>query len=170
MSTQIRLARSTCWICATRYWTSTETNGVLFSDFFGRPQHIPAIFIGYPAKSLFSLFFKGHTELFEPHPIHMKDPTPPEDIQTQNFVIVLLLLASKSTLTRRRKIDLTICWVGTQWGLFGFSLSCMWHLPSISCAGTSPILKKGSENLGWNFGVSQFRPCVSFPWFFGFPW
>ena len=36
-------------------------------------------------KSLVSLGFEGHTELFGPHPFAWKTPTPPEEIRTKKF-------------------------------------------------------------------------------------
>ena len=44
------------------------------------------------AKSLVSLVFEGHTELFGPHPFTWKTPTPPEDIRTKKFGFGFLFL------------------------------------------------------------------------------
>ena len=41
----------------------------------------------------FSVILEAHAQLFDPHPFTWKTPTPPEGVQTQKFVFVLLFLA-----------------------------------------------------------------------------
>ena len=61
--------------------TSTNVWGrELNTSFF-----FPAKFQDIPPKSLVSLGFEAHTELFGPHTFTWKTPTPPEDIQTKKF-------------------------------------------------------------------------------------
>ena len=68
------------------------TGQKLITNFSGTPgisrQKSPDI----PPKSLVSLGFEGHTEHWGPHLFMCKTPTPPEDILTQEFRLVLLFL------------------------------------------------------------------------------
>ena len=53
-----------------------ELNTNLFLKLFGHPRDIPANWRDIPPKSLVSLGFEGHTELFGPHPFTWKTPHP----------------------------------------------------------------------------------------------
>ena len=68
---------------------------LFFLKLFGQPRDVPTKFRDIPPKSLASLGFKGHTELFGPPLFTWKTPTPPEDIRTQMFGFMLLFLAWK---------------------------------------------------------------------------
>ena len=67
-------------------WRTRIEHKPFFSlKLFGRPRDIPAKSQDIPPKSLVSLGFEGHTELFDPHPFTWKTPTPPENIRTRKF-------------------------------------------------------------------------------------
>ena len=70
----------------------TNTN-LVFTNFSGAPGISQPKSRDIPLKGLFSLGFKGHTELFGPHPFTWKTPTLQKDIQTQKFEFVLLCCA-----------------------------------------------------------------------------
>ena len=55
---------------------------LFFLKLFGRPRQKSW---DIPPKSLVSLAFEGHTEVFGPHPFTLKTPTPPENIRTKKF-------------------------------------------------------------------------------------
>ena len=65
----------------------------LFLKLFGRSRDSPVKSRDIPPKSLVSLCFEGHTEIFWPPPVHVEDPTPPENIRNRKFGFGLLRLA-----------------------------------------------------------------------------
>ena len=85
---------------AARRWQSLAISGVTLkiTGSCGCTSRAPP---GYPGKnpgisrrkSLVSLGFEGHTELFGPYPFTWKTSTPPEDIRTQKFGFVLFSFA-----------------------------------------------------------------------------
>ena len=66
-------------------------NTIFFIKLFERPRDIPPKISGYPAQKFGFLGLEGHTELFGPHPFTWKTPTPPEDIRTTKFRLILVL-------------------------------------------------------------------------------
>ena len=65
-----------------------------FLKLFGHARDIPAKSRDIPPKSLVSLGFEAHTELFGPHPFTWKTPTPPENSRTKKFRFGFLFLPS----------------------------------------------------------------------------
>ena len=63
-----------------------------FSNFSGTPGRSQQTSPEIPPKTLVSLGFEGHTELFRPRPFEWKTPTQAEDILTKKFGFVLLFL------------------------------------------------------------------------------
>ena len=55
---------------------------------FGHPEDIPAKIPGYPAQKFGFPGFPGTCQTFWPPLLRVENPTPPEDIRTQNFVSV----------------------------------------------------------------------------------
>ena len=65
------------------YGTRIE-HKLFFSNSSGAPRISRQKSRDIPPKSLVSLGFEAHTELFGPHPFTWKTPTPPEDIRTKD--------------------------------------------------------------------------------------
>ena len=74
----------------TKKWTQTF---FYFLGLFGRRRDIPPNSRDIPPKKFDFAGFEGHTELFGPHPLMWKTPTPPENIRTQKSGFVLFFHA-----------------------------------------------------------------------------
>ena len=68
-------------------------NTFFLSQTFRHRRDIPAKSRDIPPPKIDFPGFEGHAELFSPDPFLWKSPTPPENIQTQKFGVLLFFVA-----------------------------------------------------------------------------
>ena len=68
-------------------------NTNFFPKLFGHARDTRAEIPGYPAQKLGCPGFLRTYRTFWPLPVHVEDPTPPEDVLTRKFGFVLFFLA-----------------------------------------------------------------------------